>query len=188
LYKVWISIQYFGDLQETTMRGICSGWHSYLHQYRNQKLLFDPGQNRPSSDFAGQCVGVPGMVAAARVRLGWETFSLVLQAAWSMRRGPCCVSIELSRVAQGGHDIPEQTIRQRYIQSRLNLIRLLPTLTELLLYDNSEEADPRTGTGSEPSLVLPLVQGKIRHTCRLELVPERAKPILAVALKLKAKN
>ena len=92
-----------------------------------------------------------------------------------------------SRVEQGGHDIPEQRIRERYTQSRLNLIRLLPLLTELLLYDNSEEADPRTGTpgtAPEPSLVLRLVQGKVRETCVLTRVPEWAKPILAAALQL----
>jgi len=89
-----------------------------------------------------------------------------------------------SRVAQGGHDIPEQKIRERYIQSRLNLIRLLPRLTELLLYDNSKEADPRTGRTPKPGLVLRLVKGKIRETCELTRVPEWAKPILAAALKL----
>ena len=92
-----------------------------------------------------------------------------------------------SRVVQGGHDIPEERIRERYTRSRLNLIRALPRLTELLLYDNSEEADPRTGTpgtGPEPSLVLRLVQGKVRETCVLTRVPEWAKPILAAALQL----
>jgi predicted ABC-type ATPase len=89
-----------------------------------------------------------------------------------------------SRVAHGGHDIPEERIRERYTRSRLNLIRLLPRLTELLLYDNSEEADPRTGATPEPVLVLHLVQGKVRETCELTRVPEWAKPILAAALKL----
>jgi predicted ABC-type ATPase len=88
-----------------------------------------------------------------------------------------------SRVAQGGHDIPEERIRERYTQSRLNLIRLLPRLTKLLLYDNSEEADPRSST-PEPRLILRLVQGKVRETCELIHVPEWAKPILAAALKL----
>jgi predicted ABC-type ATPase len=85
-----------------------------------------------------------------------------------------------SRVAQGGHDIPEERIRERYVQSRLNLIRLIPRLTELLLYDNSEEADPR--------LILRLVRGKVKETCELVRVPEWAKPILAAALKLKPKS
>jgi predicted ABC-type ATPase len=88
-----------------------------------------------------------------------------------------------SRVAQGGHDIPAERIRERYTQSRLNLIRLLPRLTELLLYDNSEEADPRSST-PEPRLILRLVQGKVRETCELIHVPDWAKPILAAALKL----
>src|SRR5437016_13408436 len=64
----------------------------------------------------------------------------------------------------------------RSTHSRLNLIRLLPRLTELLLYDNSREADPRTGTAPEPGLVLRLVQGKVRETCELTRVPEWAKP------------
>ena len=91
-----------------------------------------------------------------------------------------------SRVAQGGHDIPEERIRERYTQSRLNLIRLLPRLTELLLYDNSDEADPHTGKAPEPGLILRLVQGKVRETCDLTRAPEWAKPILAAALKLNA--
>jgi len=90
-----------------------------------------------------------------------------------------------SRVAQGGHDIPEERIRERYIQSRINLIRLLPRLTELLVYDNSEEADPGTGTAPEPRLILRMVRGRVRETCKMIRVPEWAKSILAAALKLK---
>lgn len=89
-----------------------------------------------------------------------------------------------SRVAHGGHDIPEARIRERYVQSRLNLIRLLPRLTELILYDNSKEADPRTGRVPEPDLILHLIQGRVHETCALARVPEWAKPILAAALKL----
>lgn len=89
-----------------------------------------------------------------------------------------------SRVARGGHDIPETKIRERYLQSRLNLIRLLPRLTELLLFDNSVEADPHTGAAPGPQLLLHLVQGKVDETCELMDVPGWAKPILAVALKL----
>lgn len=87
-----------------------------------------------------------------------------------------------SRVAHGGHDIPEERIRDRYVRSRLNLIRLLPRLTELLIFDNSIEADPHTGATPEPKLLLHLVQGKVRETCLLTEVPGWAKPILAAAL------
>ena len=89
------------------------------------------------------------------------------------------------RVAKGGHDIPEDRIRERYIQSRLNLIRLLPRLTELLVYDNSEEADPRTGAAPEPRRILRTwAGGQVRETCELIRVPLWAKPILAAALTL----
>lgn len=89
-----------------------------------------------------------------------------------------------SRVLQGGHDIPEERIRERYTQSRLNLIRLLPRLTELLLYDNSKEADPRAGTAPEPRFLLRVTQCKVRETCELTIVPGWAKPIFAAVLKL----
>jgi predicted ABC-type ATPase len=89
-----------------------------------------------------------------------------------------------ARVAQGGHDIPAERIRERYLRSRLNLIRLLPRLTELLLFDNSVEADPRTGAEPQPKLLLHVVRGKVRDTCNLKDVPAWAKPMLATALKL----
>jgi predicted ABC-type ATPase len=89
-----------------------------------------------------------------------------------------------SRVARGGHNIPQERIRERYTQSRLNLIRLLPRLTELLLYDNSDEADPHSGATPRPSLILHVVQGRVRETCELTRVPTWAKPILFAAWKL----
>jgi predicted ABC-type ATPase len=89
-----------------------------------------------------------------------------------------------ARVAKGGHDIPEARIHERYRQSLLNLIRLLPNLTELLVYDNSEEADPQVGKAPEPKLLLQLERGKIVDSCDLALTPQWAKPILTTALKL----
>ena len=89
-----------------------------------------------------------------------------------------------SRVEQGGHEVPEERIRERYTRSRFNLIQLLPNLTELLLYDNSEEADPETGATPRPRLILHVVQGRILETCDLARVPEWAKPVIAAAMKL----
>lgn len=89
-----------------------------------------------------------------------------------------------SRVEQGGHEVPEERIRERYTRSRFNLIQLLPNLTELLLYDNSEEADPKTGATPRPRLILHVVQGRILETCDLARVPEWAKPVIAAAMKL----
>jgi predicted ABC-type ATPase len=87
-----------------------------------------------------------------------------------------------ARVARGGHDIPEARVRDRFDTSRLNLIRLLPRLTELVVYDNSAEADPQTGAAPEPLLVLRWARGKITESCALPLTPGWAKPILAAAM------
>lgn len=88
-----------------------------------------------------------------------------------------------ARVAEGGHDIPEAIIRQRYDNSRINLIGLLPRITELKLYDNSEEANPSSGIAPEPRLILHLVKGQVVEICDLSTVPEWAKPVVAAALK-----
>jgi predicted ABC-type ATPase len=87
------------------------------------------------------------------------------------------------RVARGGHDIPDGKILERYDQSRLNLIDLMPKLTELRVFDNSREADPHAGGTPEPMLILHLAQGRIRSTCVLSQAPDWAKPILACALR-----
>jgi predicted ABC-type ATPase len=89
-----------------------------------------------------------------------------------------------ARVARGGHDIPETTIRRRFEHSRINLIRLLPQLTELRLFDNSTDADPATGAAPVPLLVLHIVEGQIAARCDLATVPAWAKPIVAAAMTL----
>ena len=91
-----------------------------------------------------------------------------------------------ARVAKGGHDIPEADIRRRYNLGRLNLIRLLPRLTELRVYDNSDEADPSSGVAPTPRLVLHLDAGRIMNAGDLGSTPDWAKPIVAAAMKLAA--
>jgi predicted ABC-type ATPase len=88
-----------------------------------------------------------------------------------------------ARVAKGGHDIPEAKIRERYDSSRLNLIRLMPRLTELRVYDNSEEADPNAGVIPRPKLILHMARGRIVSWCDLAAAPAWAKPILGTAIK-----
>ena len=90
-----------------------------------------------------------------------------------------------ARVASGGHDIPEAKIRERWENSRLNLVRLLPHLTELIVWDNSAEADIATGAPA-PVLLLHLRHGKILAPKKLASTPEWAKPIVAAALKLQS--
>lgn len=91
-----------------------------------------------------------------------------------------------ARVAKGGHDIPETDIRRRWETSRLNLIRLLPNLTELRVYDNSVDADPDAGAAPTPRLVLRLARGKIVGPRDLTSTPAWAKPLVAAAMRLHA--
>src|SRR5271169_5248529 len=59
-----------------------------------------------------------------------------------------------SRVEKGGHPIPEADIRNRWIGSQGNLVKLLPHVTNLLVYDNSTDRDPDNEQPPEPKLVL----------------------------------
>jgi predicted ABC-type ATPase len=88
-----------------------------------------------------------------------------------------------ARVKRGGHEIAEEFVRQRYDRSRLNLIRLLPRLSELRLYDNSSEADPSAGITPEPILVLHCINGSVVGPGDLPRTPEWAKPIVAAAIR-----
>jgi predicted ABC-type ATPase len=92
-----------------------------------------------------------------------------------------------ARVASGGHDIPEDKIRERWDASRRNLIVLLPQLTELRLFDNSRELDTETGELPPPRLLLHYARGAVVAPSlrELETKPEWAKPIVAAALQLR---
>lgn len=86
-----------------------------------------------------------------------------------------------ARVKGGGHNIPEADIRKRWDSSRRNLIKLLPHLHSLWLYDNSREADPGQGCAPQPELLLHVEAGKIVAPDDLTGAPEWAKPIIAGA-------
>ncbi|MDP3069409.1 MAG: zeta toxin family protein [Opitutaceae bacterium] len=90
-----------------------------------------------------------------------------------------------ARVASGGHDIPEVKIRERWENSRLNLVRLLPHLAELMVWDNSAETDFTTGA-PKPVLLLHLRTGVILAPKNFTATPDWAKPIVAAALKLQS--
>ena len=93
-----------------------------------------------------------------------------------------------SRVAAGGHDIPEAKIRERYDASRLSLVDLMPKLTELRVFDNSEDADPRSRIAPRPRLLLHMDHGRIVDSCGLAETPQWAKPILLTAIKLSSRD
>lgn len=89
-----------------------------------------------------------------------------------------------ARVTGGGHDIPEAKVRTRYDTSRANLVRLIPHVTLLRVYDNSIEADAATGQRPAPRLVLELRHGTLnypRSAAELATTPAWAKPLVARA-------
>ena len=84
-----------------------------------------------------------------------------------------------NRVAAGGHAIPEAKIRERWIHAPLNLIGLMPRLSELRVFDNSAEAMPGQPV-DDPRPVLHLRSGVVRFPATLadlERTPVWAKPI-----------
>jgi predicted ABC-type ATPase len=88
-----------------------------------------------------------------------------------------------ARVRAGGHSIPEADIRRRYDSSRRHLIALLPRLTELKLFDNSVEADPKRGKAPKLELLLHWRKCQIVAPRNLVRTPEWAQAIVAQALK-----
>jgi len=95
-----------------------------------------------------------------------------------------CIERVRARIAAGGHAIPEAMIRDRYHRSLLNLLRLMPRISELRVFDNSTEAAPAAGRRPQPVLVLHMKQGRAVATCELAHAPAWAKPILAAAIRM----
>jgi predicted ABC-type ATPase len=91
-----------------------------------------------------------------------------------------------SRVKKGGHSIPEPDIRKRWIGSQLNLIKLLPHVTNLRVYDNSAEKDPDHGQAPEPTLALAVTSRRIDFPGPREVkdTPDWARPIVVAAFKV----
>jgi predicted ABC-type ATPase len=87
-----------------------------------------------------------------------------------------------SRVARGGHDIPEAMIRERYRRSREHLVALLPRLTSLVVYDNSVEDDPEAGVAPAPQRLLHMAAGRIVAVAPAARIPEWAHPIVSAAI------
>jgi len=90
-----------------------------------------------------------------------------------------------SRVKKGGHPISEPDIRKRWIGSHVNLVKLLPHVTNLRVYDNSAEKDPDAGQAPAPRLVLSVTNRAIDFPGPDEVkdTPEWAKPIVVTAFK-----
>lgn len=91
-----------------------------------------------------------------------------------------------ARVAAGGHDIPEDRIRERYPRALQNLIALMSVVAHLQVYDNSAEVDAGHPI-PDPSRMLEMENGRLVWPERddvavLGRTPEWAKPLLEAAL------
>jgi predicted ABC-type ATPase len=89
------------------------------------------------------------------------------------------------RVAHGGHDIPERNIRERWVTSRANLVRLLPLLARLQVFDNSVQMRPGDEI-PDPVLVLETNHGRVvfpdvTNPRALAGTPEWAQPMVQAA-------
>jgi predicted ABC-type ATPase len=92
-----------------------------------------------------------------------------------------------ARVAAGGHPIADEKIRERYPLAQLNLIKLMPHVAYIQVYDNSTEA-AADGTVPDPLLVLEMENGRVMSPTpddlkALQSAPEWTKPILEAALR-----
>jgi predicted ABC-type ATPase len=92
------------------------------------------------------------------------------------------------RVAHKGHPIAEEKIRERWNTSRANLVQLLPVLSRLQVFDNSQSVEPGQDV-PDPALVLELESGRIvfpdvRSHGALAAVPAWAQPIVEAAIRL----
>lgn len=91
-----------------------------------------------------------------------------------------------ARVAVGGHDIPEASIRQRYPRALENLIGLMPHLTHLQVYDNSTDV-ARGKAVPDPLRVLEMDAGRLMWPNDIEALrntPDWAKSLVEAALSL----
>jgi predicted ABC-type ATPase len=63
-----------------------------------------------------------------------------------------CIRRVQERVAQGGHNVPNNDVRRRYSRSLSNLQQLVKIVNEALIYDNS---------GPEPKLIFEIRSGEV---------------------------
>ncbi|HBS55649.1 MAG TPA: hypothetical protein DEA38_07960, partial [Stenotrophomonas sp.] len=93
-----------------------------------------------------------------------------------------------ARVRSGGHPINEADIRRRWPLAQQNLVRLMPVLAQLQVYDNSADAAPGEAV-PDPQLLLQMEDGQVLYPepddlDQLAATPAWATPLLEAALRL----
>ena len=126
-----------------------------------------------------------GRTIPARIRQACRTHD-VLMWFCGLASSELHIARVRERVAAGGHDIPEDKIRERWTPSIENLIVLMPHLAHLQVYDNSATT-ARGKPIPDPVRVLEMRGGKRvwpKSVKQLRATPEWAKPLLEAALAL----
>jgi predicted ABC-type ATPase len=171
-----------------------------------QQLRAETGMSREAANSAAWTYGKERLEAAIasgdsyafETTLGGNTIPALLRQAagthdltvWYCGLSSPELHIERvkSRVAHGGHDIPEHKIRERWINSISNLIDLMPHATHLYVFDNSATAAP--GDDIPDSIpLLTIVDQKITYpdpndAQALSKTPDWAKAIIASAVEI----
>jgi predicted ABC-type ATPase len=133
-----------------------------------------------------------GLSYAFETTLGGTTITrLLLQAASAGGRvriwyvGLTSPELHIERVRQrverGGHDISEEKIRERWDSSRRNLVRLLPHVGEVVVYDNSLTVELHRGERPRPTKLLHIRDRRVVEAIPMSEVPDWAKPIFEAA-------
>jgi predicted ABC-type ATPase len=128
-----------------------------------------------------------GRTVPGRIHSASETHDVIIWFC-GLASADLHVSRVEARVAAGGHDIPEARIRERYTTSLLNLIALMPALSELRVYDNSASVGPGEPI-PDPILVLEMIDGEIvqpsqDNAAALAAVPTWARAVVEAAFTL----
>ncbi|GAB3306611.1 AAA family ATPase [Haliea atlantica] len=84
-----------------------------------------------------------------------------------------------ARVSRGGHRIPEDKIRQRWVTAIHNLMGLIPRCAAVTVFDNSAQD---TGEGPFPVCLFSLQEGQFSRP-PVDPMPDWAKPLAVVAMK-----
>lgn len=91
------------------------------------------------------------------------------------------------RVARGGHDIPEDKVRQRYDDSRKNLLSFIGTAATIRVWDNSTQTANGRPAFAQEVFRIENRTLKLPGGADPSLVPGWVRPLLAQSLKMPAR-
>lgn len=128
-----------------------------------------------------------GKTVVAKIRQATKTHDVLIWFCGLSSPGLHVARVK-ARVAAGGHPIPEEKIRERYPLAQMNLIKLMPHVAYMKVYDNSAEA-AADGTVPDPLLVLEMDNGRVISPASddlkaLQRAPEWTRSILEAALRV----